>query len=256
MNIKTNDKLIFAIRSVIDSADRLLNGITRHGNRAGGIDQLPEVYDIGNELSWRASDWTRGSYLRQWGVELARRHEAMTQYVALLDDGVMNVVDVEMLTGALDAGALHLQKQVFSQCMETIFRGTESSSNPMTLLGSVEKVAAAKFVLEAICGVSSWYITSDEMITDIYGGLAERESHRKEQMRKIVRKIRYGKRDRCDGGGYYAIAYNADGENVSTVEIIATEVTRKADALAHIAIFTKAQRDSGNQLSIIVEEMN
>lgn len=232
MNTKSKfDSLTFATRYMMNGA------LSRINDEKRGIQTISNnIEQIANTLSWNAEDWMTASFELQYANWAAKALElALLEVMEANGPGPQSDFDA-----ALEIRAAAIIQQIASECLSTVYRGADRTSNPMTILESGAKVNAARKAMEALCDLSSYAFSTHEVIGDIIAGKERRAEERRDFQRQIPRSIRYFKKDRCDGGDYMAIAYNSDQERVSSRDF--DGVTRKGDALTKVAEWIKEIR--------------
>lgn len=236
------DSLTFATKFLIKGALSTINDPKR------GIASLSaNIEQIASAISWNAEDWMAASYTLQYGNWAAKALE-----LAVLEcrEAIMGDSSDELeaeFNVMLDERAASIINAIASECLSTIYRGTDRSSNPMTALDSFAKVTAARKAMEALCNLSSHNLTSSEAIADIFSGKERRAEQRREADAKIVRKIVYYKA----AGDYHAQMLNGEGNAVELP--VALNVTRKGDALTEVAKLVQKMRDRGLMHHVAVE---
>lgn len=231
------DSLTFATKYLINGALSRLNDSKR------GVETLSNnLEQIASTLSWNVEDWMTASFELQYGNWAAKALElALLETMEANGPGPQSDFDA-----ALDRRAATIVNSIAQECLSVIYRGTDRSSNPMTILESVAKVTAARKVMEALCNLSSYLFSSGDVIADIIAGKERRAEERRAIELAKVAKIRYMKED----GEYVAVALNREG---TPLEERPLEVTRKGDALTKVAAWVKTLQQQQGSSHIAVE---
>lgn len=248
MNVSKFDKLTFAARFTMKSALETLN------DEKSGAQRIAAAPDqAANLISWYAEGWMRASFELQYANWAAEALElALLEVLEAHGEEARNAfysnIIPSNISEELDRRAADISARIAREAMSVIWRGTESSSNPIRVLESVAKVEVARKMMEALGGLSSFHITGDG-ITDIIAGKARREEEREEQRRNTPRTLQYWKQE----GEYWAAVVNHLGDRLSQFPL---SVSRKADALTALADWIKSERiKRGENLIIHVEAL-
>lgn len=228
MNTKSKfDTLTFATRYLMNGA------LSRINDEKRGIQTISNnIEQIANTLSWNAEDWMTASFELQYANWAAKALElALLEVMEANGPGPQSDFDA-----ALEIRAAAIIQQIASECLRTVYRGADRTSNPMTILESGAKVNAARKALEALCDLSSYAFSTHEVIGDIIAGKERRAEERRSFQRQIPRMIIYTK---APSGEYDATSLNDEGE---VLEGRLLGVTRKGDALTKVAEWIKEIR--------------
>lgn len=185
-----------------------------------------------SNISWNAEGWMKASYILDFAghaaAMLADRIQEVWDSESPNSDPIPEGMDDEF-NAKLEVVAQNVRAIMINECTRIIFRGVESTSNPMSIINSKAKVEAAKHMLE-VMGMSEYRMTDFDATHDILNGIERRESERKELRRQqdaiTPAKVIAAK---TGSGKYLLAAHNKLGDVISTKP---TAATRKAEAKA------------------------
>jgi hypothetical protein len=193
------------------SAEETLNG--KHG-----LTILENQEQIGNSLQWRAMGWMQASHTLQLVSWAMKEHEKVC--LNAIERGEVFLPEDESWW---NDKAKEILAEVAAECLRTIYRGVESSSNPMTLMESIAKVEAYKKALEGLVGIGEATFTSVISVLDVFEGYERREAEREAVRLKRVVKVKAYKWS----GQYVLDAVNHRGGVLRRIE---TKLTTKPEA--------------------------
>lgn len=209
---------------------------TIHDDRGGMADTLRQSPEhIHSRIASYAQGWMKASHQIQWAVWMFKELEA----VALLAVEENISCDNEAW---FEDHALRIQKMFAQEAITQIFRGTDNSSNPMTIINSAQQVEAAKKALETFTWLREYNpIRTQEM--DVLMELELQNEAKREAIRAatIVR-IQVSKRERSDGGGYLAVAENDTGKALKVAHW--RDITKKTEAKGAAAAWMESLKES------------
>src|SRR5690606_15247648 len=106
-----------------------------------------------SNISWNAEDWMKASFILDLtghaAAMLADRIQEVWDSESPNSDPIPEGMDDEF-NAKLEAVARNVRAIMVNECTRIVFRGVESSSNPMSIINSKAKVEAAKHVLEVL----------------------------------------------------------------------------------------------------------
>lgn len=222
------------IRYILNSTLSELN------NPASGLPKLGDRRSVTYTLRSCTDDWMKAD-LTYWVAmsiadqlqriaEKAIEEDHIITSVAAEADEDGNIPAVEFNEEWFDEQADIMAKWFTQETVSLVWRGPDSSSNPLSVMESQFKIEAYKKVLEAVTGLGHYSsnMFDFDSIGDIFAGKRKRAAERKELVRKqedvTPTKIRVTK-----NGTYMLVAVNKKGEAVATMAL--QDVTKKGEAV-------------------------
>lgn len=187
----------------------------------------------------RADDWMKADQTLGLAMFAAERIEKIAlEWLGSIGMEVDQAAKDSLDHPFFDMKAEEFAKHFTVEAISIVWRGPETSSNPLSVMESQFKIEAYKTVMEALTGFGDYtsYFLNFDAISDVFAGKARREAEREEARAKVPYKINMFKGEK----GYYTLSIINHRDEVLSTKQLTT--TRKNDAKAEAQLFVQNLR--------------